>query len=171
MLFLVGTFGLSFPVFISTMAVNVFHAEARRFGLLSSIMAIGTVSGALLAAGRNKPKFGSLLLGCGVFEIGCVLAAFSPGYWWFAAALTVTGAGALTFMTAANSMIQLSTEPTMRGRVVSIGVGVALVGTAMGAPIVGWVANHFGSRWSLSIGAVSAFLAALVAARMTAICN
>lgn len=168
MLFLVGTFGLNFPVFISTMAVNVFHTDARKFGLLSSIMAFGTVSGALLAAGRDKPKFGALLVGCGVFGIGCMLAAFSPGYWWFAAALAVTGAAALTFMTAANSMIQLSTEPTMRGRVMSICVGVALGGTAMGAPIVGWVANHFGPRWSLGIGAVSAFLAALVAALMIA---
>lgn len=163
MLILIGTFGMNFPIFISTMAVNVFHADAGRFGLLSSIMAIGTTSGALIATRRDKPKFESLLLGCGLFGTGCVLAAFSPGYWWFAAALAVIGAAALTFMTATNSMIQLSTTPTLRGRVVAIGMGVALGGTAIGAPIVGWVANHFGPRWSLGVGAASAFLAALVA--------
>ena len=168
MLFLIGTFGFNFPIFISTMAVNVFHTDARGFGLLSSIMAIGTMSGALLAAGRDKPKFGTLLLGSGVFGIGCTLAAFSPGYWWFAAALAVIGVAALTFTIATNSMMQLSTEPAMRGRVMAIRVGVGLGGTAMGAPIVGWVANHFGPRWSLGIGAVSAFLAALVAALMMA---
>ncbi len=173
MLFLIGTFGLNFPIFISAMAVKVFHTDARGFGLLSSIMAIGTVSGALLAAGRDKPKFGTLLLGSGVFGIGCTLAALSPGnswlgYWWFAAALAVIGAATLTFTTATNSMMQLSTKATMRGRVMAIRVGVALGGAAIGAPIVGWVANHFGPRWSLGIGAVSAFLAALVAALMMA---
>jgi hypothetical protein len=58
MLFLIGTFAMNFPIFVSTMAVNVFDADARGFGLLSSIMAIGTMGGALLAAGRDKPKLG-----------------------------------------------------------------------------------------------------------------
>ena len=166
MLFLIGTFAMNFPIFVSTMAVNVFHADARGFGLLSSIMAIGTLSGALLAAGRDKPKFGTLFLGSGVLGIGCALAAFSPGYWWFSASLAVIGVAALTFTNGTNSMMQLSTKPTMRGRVMAIRVGVGLGGTSIGAPIVGWVANHFGPRWSLGIGAVSAFLAALVAALM-----
>ena len=168
MLFLIGTFAMNFPIFVSTMAVNVFHADARGFGLLSSIMAIGTLSGALLAAGRDKPKFGTLFLGSGVLGIGCALAAFSPGYWWFSAALAVIGVAALTFTNGTNSMMQLSTKPTMRGRVMAIRVGVGLGGAAIGAPIVGWVANQFGPRWSLGIGAVSAFLAALVAALMMA---
>jgi MFS family permease len=164
MLLLIGTFVLNFPIFISTMAVSVFHTNARGFGLLSSIMAIGTLSGALLAAGRDKPRFGSLLLGALTLGIGCTLAASAPGYWWFAAALAVIGVATLTFTTATNSMMQLSTEPTMRGRVMAIRVGVALGGTAIGAPIVGWVANHLGPRWSLGIAAISAFLASLVAA-------
>jgi MFS family permease len=163
MLFLIGTFGFNFPIFISTMGVNVFHADARGFGLLSSIMAIGTMSGAFLSAGRDKPRFRTLLLGSGVFGIGCTLAAFSPGYWWFAATLAVIGVAALTFTTATNSMMQLSTETTMRGRVMAIRVGVALGGTSIGAPLVGWVADHFGPRSSLGIGAISGFLAALVA--------
>jgi MFS family permease len=168
MLFLIGTFGFNFPVFISTMAVNVFHTDARGFGLLSSIMAVGTISGALVAAGRDKPKFGTLLLGSGVFGIGCTLAAFAPGYWWFAAALAVIGLAALTFSIATNSMMQLSTKPAMRGRVMAARVGVGLGGMSIGAPIVGWVANHFGPRWSLGIAAVSAFLATLVAVQMMA---
>ena len=60
MLFLIGTFGLNFPIFISTMAVNVFHSDARGFGLLSSIMAVGTVAGALFAAGRQRSTLGGL---------------------------------------------------------------------------------------------------------------
>jgi MFS family permease len=164
MLFLIGTFGLNFPIFISTMAVSVFHADARGYGLLSSIMAIGTVSGALLAAGRAKPRFISLGIGAVVFGVGCALAAIAPGYWLFAAALVVIGAAALTFTNTTNSLMQLSTEPSMRGRVMALRLAVALGGTPIGAPVVGWVANHLGPRWALGVGAASGLAAAMVAA-------
>jgi MFS family permease len=163
MLFLIGTFGLNFPIFISTMAVSVFHADARGFGLLSSIMAIGTMTGALLGAQREKPRFGLLLIGAGVFGIGCTLAALAPSYWFFAGALVIIGVAALTVTNTTNSLMQLSTEPPMRGRVMALRVGIALGGTPIGAPIVGWVANHFGPRWALSVGAASGFAAAIVA--------
>lgn len=164
MLFLIGTFGFNFPIFISTMAVNVFHTDARGFGLLTSLMAAGTLSGSLFAASRMKPSLASLLAGAGVFGLGCSLAALAPGYWSFAAALMIVGAAALTFVNGTNSMMQLSTEPAMRGRVMALRVSIALGGTPIGAPIVGWVANHFGPRWSLAVGAGAAFTAALVAA-------
>ena len=70
---------------------------------------------------------------------------------------------ALTLTNGTNSIMQLSTEPSMRGRVMALRVGVALGGTTIGAPIVGWVANHFGPRWSLAVGAGAGFTAALVA--------
>jgi MFS family permease len=164
MLFLIGTFGFNFPIFISTMAVNVFHTNARGFGLLSSLMAVGTLAGSLFAASRMKPSMASLLAGAGVFGLGCSSAALAPGYWSFAAALMVIGAAALTFANGTNSMMQLSTEPAMRGRVMALRVSIALGGTPIGAPIVGWVANHFGPRWSLAVGAGAAFTATLVAA-------
>ena len=168
MLFLIGTFGLNFPIFISTMAVNVFHSDARGFGLLSSIMAVGTLSGSLFAAGRHKPSLASLLAGAGIFGLGCTLAALAPGYWWFGAALVVIGAAALIFTNGTNSIMQLSTEPAMRGRVMALRVGIALGGTPIGAPIVGWVANHFGPRWALGAGAGAGFTAAMVAAYVLA---
>jgi MFS family permease len=168
MLFLIGTFGLNFPIFISTMAVNVFHSDARGFGLLSSIMAVGTLSGSLFAAGRHKPSLASLLVGAGIFGLGCTLAALAPGYWWFGAALMVIGAAGLIFTNGTNSIMQLSTEPAMRGRVMALRVGIALGGTPIGAPIVGWVANHFGPRWALGVGAGAGFTAALVAAYVLA---
>jgi MFS family permease len=163
MLFLIGTFGLNFPIFISTMAVNVFHSDARAFGLLSSMMAVGTVSGALFAASRQRQSLASLMAGAGVFGLGCTLAALAPGYWWFAATLMIIGAAGLTFSNGTNSIMQLSTEPAMRGRVMALRVAIALGGTPIGAPIVGWVANHFGPRWALGIGAAAGFTAALVA--------
>jgi MFS family permease len=164
MLFLIGTFGLNFPIFISSMAVRVFHADARAYGLLSSIMAIGTVSGALLGARRENPRFGLLLRGAIVFGLGCSFAAFAPDYWFFAGGLVIIGVATMTLTNTTSSLMQLSTEPAMRGRVMALRVGIALGGTPVGAPVVGWVANQFGPRWALGVGAASGFAAAAVAA-------
>ncbi|MBY8946636.1 MFS transporter [Pseudomonas sp. SH10-3B] len=163
MLFLIGTFGMNFPIFISTMAVTAFHTDARAFGLLSSTLAIGTIAGALLAAGRERPQFRSLLNGAAIFGIGCTLAALAPNYWLFAVALVIIGVGAMTFSNTTNSLMQLTTEPAMRGRVIALRVGVALGGTPIGAPIVGWIADHLGPRWALGVGALSGILAVGVA--------
>jgi MFS family permease len=168
MLFLIATFGLNFPIFIGTMAVSVFHTDARGYSLLSSTMAVGSVIGALLAAGRERTRFSALVVGAGVFGAGCLLAAISPGYLWFAAALALTGVAALTFTNTSNSLIQLSTEPAMRGRVMALRLGIALGTTPIGAPIVGWVADHAGPRWALGVAAASGFAALAVGMRYLA---
>ena len=163
MIFLIGTFGLNFPIFISTMSVTVFHAGASQYGLLTSIMAIGSVTGALLAARREKPHMTLLLAGALFFGFGCALAAIMPNYWLFGLALVLIGVAAQTLTTTGNSTVQLTTEPAMRGRVVAILLAIALGGTPIGAPIVGRVADVFGPRWALAIGAASGFAAAIVA--------
>ena len=160
MLFLIGTFGLNFPIFISTMSVTVFHVGASQYGLLTSIMAVGSVTGALLSARREKPRTGLLFAGAAFFGVGLTLAALMPSYWLFGLALVVIGVAAQTFTTTANSTVQLSTEPAMRGRVMAILLSIALGGTPLGAPIVGWVADVFGPRWALGIGAAAGFAAA-----------
>jgi MFS family permease len=162
MLFLIGTFGLNFPIFISTMSVSVFHGGPGQYGLLMSIMAIGSVAGALLAAGRAKPRIVLLVSGAAIFGLGFAVAAVMPTYGLFGIALIVIGVAAQTFTTTANSAVQLSTEPVMRGRVMAILLAIALGGTPIGAPIVGWVADTFGPRWALSIGAAAGFAAAIV---------
>ncbi|AMP00094.1 major Facilitator Superfamily protein [Collimonas arenae] len=126
MVFLIGTFGLNFPIFISTMSVSIFHGGADQYGLLSSIMAVGSVAGALLSARRAKPQISMLLTGAAVFGFGFVLAAAMPNYWLFGLTLVLLGVSAQTFNTTSNSMIQLTTEPEMRGRVMAILLAVAL---------------------------------------------
>jgi MFS family permease len=168
MLFLIGTFGLNFTIFISTMAVSVFHEGASRYGLLMSIMAIGTISGSLLAARRQHPRIEILLTSATLFGVGCALAAVMPGYWLFGAALMVIGVSALTFANSTNSLLQLGTEPAMRGRVMAMRLAIALGGTPIGAPIVGWVADTAGPRWALGVGAASGFAAAAVLVRYLA---
>jgi MFS family permease len=163
MLFLVGTFGLNFPIFISTMSVTVFHAGASQYGLLTSMMAAGSVAGALMAAARAKPGIPVLLAGAATFGVGCAVAAMMPNYVAFGVVLFVIGLAAQTFTTSTNSIVQTSTEPGMRGRVIAILLAIALGGTPVGAPIVGWIADTFGPRWALGAGAAAGLLAAMVA--------
>jgi MFS family permease len=162
MLFFIGTFGLNFPIYISTMSVTVFHKGAGQFGLLTSIMAIGSVAGALLAARQERPRFARLLAGAAVFGGGLALAALMPTYALFGLTLVVIGVAAQTFTTTVNSTVQLSTDPVMRGRVMAILLAIALGGTPIGAPIVGWVDDAFGPRWGLAVGAAGGFAALLV---------
>ncbi|MFT4069166.1 MFS transporter [Paraburkholderia sp.] len=162
MLFLIGTFGLNFPIFISTMSVTAFHAGASEYGVLSSTMAIGSVTGALLAARRARPNMRLLLLAGTTFGAGCTAAALMPNYVLFGLVLVVIGISTQTFTTSTNSLVQLTTEPAMRGRVIAILLAIALGGTPLGAPVVGWVADRFGPRWALGVGAASGFGATLV---------
>jgi Transmembrane secretion effector len=148
MLFLIGTFGLNFPIFISTMSVKIFRGGAGQYGLLTSVMAVGTLAGALLAAGREKPRFGLLLVGVLIFGIGFALAAITPNAWLFGAALVIIGVSTLTFTNSTSSLMQLSTEPVMRGRVMALRLAIGVGATPIGAPIVGWVADAFGPRWA-----------------------
>jgi MFS family permease len=162
MIFLIGTFGLNFPIFISTMSVSVFHKGASQYGLLTSIMAIGSVAGALLSARRKNPNIRILVAAGTAFGLGFVLASVMPTYWLFGLALIVIGASSQTLTTTTISAVQLSTDPAMRGRVMAILLAVALGGTPVGAPMVGWVADTFGPRWALGVGAAAGFGAALV---------
>jgi MFS family permease len=163
MLALIGTFGFNFAIFISTMSVTVFGGDASQYGLLTSAMAVGTMGGALLSAQRPMP--GMVLMGgsAAAFGVSALLAAVMPGPWSFAVLLVFVGLAALTFMTASNSMMQLTTERGMRGRVLALRIAVVMGGTPLGAPLVGWVADRFGARWALGLGALSGLVAAGVA--------
>ena len=165
MMFIVATFGLNFPIFISKMAVDVFHVGSDQFGLLSSMLAIGSVSGALLSASRARPRADLLWAGAGLFGVGCALAALMPAYFLFALALMLIGVSAQTFTTTVNGCVQMATEPAMRGRVMAILMAMAWGGTPIGAPLVGWVADHLGARWSLGVGALAGLVAAWVGLR------
>jgi MFS family permease len=86
-----------------------------------------------------------------------------PSYLLFGGALVIIGIAAQTLTTSTNSFVQTSTEPAMRGRVIAILLAVIAGGTPIGGPIVGWIADSFGPRWALGVGAASGLLAAVVA--------
>ncbi len=103
-----------------------------------------------------------VLAGACCFGLGFSVAAFMPSYGLFAVPLLFIGVSAQTFTTSANSALQLSTESTMRGRVLAIFLAIALGTTPLGAPLVGWIADRFGPRWALGVGAAGGIAATLV---------
>ncbi|MGF6888300.1 MFS family permease [Nocardia sp. GAS34] len=164
----IGTFGFNFATVLSGFAYHVFRVDAGRYGLLNTALAAGSLVGALLASRRSRVRLRMLVLAAVAFGVLEAVTAFAPEYWLFAAMLTIVGLLGLTFNTLSNSMVQLATEPMMRGRVMSLYMMVFTGGTPIGGPIVGWVTERYGPRTGLfACGAVSA-LAALVVARILA---
>ncbi len=163
MIFVVGTFGVNFPIFTSTMARVEFGKGAGEFGLLNSVMAIGSVAGALLSARRDRPRMRTLVIASAGFGLACTAAALAPTYWSFAVVLVFVGLASLTFMTTANALVQTTTKPAMRGRVMALYMAIFAGGTPIGAPIVGAVADAWGPRWAIVVGAASGFVALAIA--------
>lgn len=162
MLFVFGTFGMNFPIFISKMAVSVFGMDSGGFGILTSMMATGSVLGALLSAGRERPRMATLLAGAALFALALFAGSLSPSYIAFGFTLAAAGLAAQTFTTTANAAVQLRTEPSMRGRVMAILLALSAGGTLFGAPLVGWVADRFGPRRALDVGAAAGLAAVLM---------
>lgn len=161
LVFLVGTFGMNFQITNALMATTVFHLGPGEYGLLGSVMAIGTLAAALMAARRKNMRMLYIVGGALAFGVTVAIAAAMPSYFWYAVALVPVGIASLTFMNACNTTVQLTTDSAMRGRVLAVYMVVLQGGTPIGAPLVGWIATEFGARWSLVLGAVVAVLAGL----------
>ena len=158
MVFLLGAFGMNFPIFASTMALE-FGQEADGYGLLSSILAIGSLAGALLAARRDRAQIRFVIVGAGMFAAAALVSAFMPTYWLYAVTLMFTGFAVVTTLTTANGYVQTTTDPALRGRVLALYMAILMGGTPIGAPIVGWVAAQFGPRVAILLGGAAALVA------------
>jgi MFS family permease len=153
----IGTFGFNFPIWLSAYANTVFDAGAGTYGLLNSLMAAGSLIGALLAARRARTRLRMLVVAAMTFGLLECLASAVPQFWAFAALLIPIGIFGLTFNTTANASVQLATDPVMRGRVMSLYMMVFVGGTPLGGPLMGWVTDTYGARVGfLSGGLISA---------------
>jgi MFS family permease len=159
MILLMGTFGLNFPIYASTMAV-AFHQGATGYGLLSTALAVGAVAGALLAARRAEPRFALMVVAGVLFSVGLLIGAAAPSYLVLAIALPLVGIAAQTFMTTANGIVQLSVDRAVRGRVMALYMAIFMGGTVVGAPVIGWIANTLGPREGLAAGALAGLVCA-----------
>lgn len=159
--FLIGAFGMNFPIFASTMALE-FGAGADGYGVLSSVLAIGSLIGALLAARRDRARVRVVILAAGGFGIAAFVSSVMPSYASYAVTLTFTGFMIVTLLTTANGYVQITTEPALRGRVLALYMAVIMGSTPVGAPIAGWVADTFGPRAAIMLGGTAGFVACAI---------
>jgi MFS family permease len=169
MLAIVSTFGMSTPVILAGMAADVYHTGASGYGLYNSLVAVGAFLGALASTRRSSLRVRTVVLGAVVFGVVQMLAGLSPFALLFLALLIPVGLSRLLFGTAVETLIQLSSNMAIRGRIMSFWVMVLVGGQAIGGPLIGWLAETWGPRTALvfsgAVPAVAAVVIALVLAR------
>jgi MFS family permease len=165
LVFVVGTFGLNFQITLALAVKEVFGRGAGAYALLSVMLAVGSLVGALASARRTGPprqrRLFTAVLVFGLLEVAVGLA---PSYALMAVLLVPTGVAVLTFTTTANAIVQLGSAPQVRGRVMALYVLVFLGGTPLGAPLIGALAEAYGPRTSIVLGGVVTAVAGVVAA-------
>jgi MFS family permease len=161
--FATGTFGLNFQMTTALMATQVFDKGAEEYGLLGSMMAIGSLAGSLLAARRGYPRRVVLVLAALGFALTEIIAGLMPTYWLFAVWLPLVGLSALTLLTSLQTVVQLTVDTAVRGRVVALYMMIFMGGTPVGAPVIGWVGETFGARWTLVGGGLATAVSVLLA--------
>jgi len=150
--FFTGTFGLNFQITSALMATQVFDKGVTEYGLLGTFMAVGSLTGSLVAASRKQVRQRLVIGAALTFAVVEIASGLMPSYLTFALMTPLVGLSALTLITAANAFMQLHTDEGMRGRVMALYMMIFIGGTPLGAPLIGWVGEEFGARWTLILG-------------------
>jgi MFS family permease len=157
-----GMFGLNFQMTSALMATEVFHKGPTAYGLLGTFMAVGSLAGALIAARRVQVRHRMIIGAALAFGAVEIAAGLMPTYTAYALLTPLLGITALTMITSANSFMQLHTDAGMRGRVMALYMMIFMGGTPLGSPLVGWVAETMGPRWTLILGGAITILGVTV---------
>ncbi|CAN5217732.1 MFS transporter [soil metagenome] len=164
MLAFVSTFGMTLPVLLVAFADNVYQTGAAGYGLYSSAAAVGALTGAVLSTRRMNVRLRTIMFSAGLFGLALVLAGNSPWEPLFLVFLVGIGVTRLLFATGAESIVQLSTNRAIRGRVMSLYSMVMLGGQALGGPVSGAIADRFGVQTAMTVAGVMPAIAAIVIA-------
>lgn len=156
----VGALGLNFQLTTSVMARQVFGLGSGEFGIINTVMGIGALSGALMAARRSRPRLRTAIGGALLFGFFMLLSGLAPTFWLYVVLNIPVGYFSTTMMNTANAYIQLATSPVFRGRVMSLYLIVFMGSTPIASPFIGWVAEALGGRWAVAIGGGASMLAA-----------
>ena len=159
----VGTLAYNFSVVLPLMVRFVFHAGPGEFGALYSVMGAGAVAGGLVVAARSRATR-PLLVGSAI-ALGAALvgAALSPSLGVEIAVMLPIGVASTAFIATSNSLLQLASSDQMRGRVMALFMMVFLGTTPIGGPLTGWLAERFGPREALLVGAIATLVAGAIA--------
>lgn len=161
-MFLFGALGMNVPIITSTMARIEFNEGAEVFGLLGSAVAVGSLTGALLSARRERVRLSHFVLAGSGTALGAGAAAIMPTAWSFGATLAVMGLGTMFLVSSANAYVQTTTPANYRGRVLALYLALFMGATPIGSPIAGWVADTFGPRWTLVMTVVGALIVVVI---------
>ncbi len=161
MMALAGCLTYEFQVTLPVMASRGLHVGSTGFGFMTAAMGVGAVLGGLVVAARGKIGLRPLALAAGGFGTALALATLAPSLPLELVALAFVGWGSISFMSMANSTLQLTAAPEMRGRVMSLWFVGFQGSTPIGGPIVGWLMAVAGARAGLGIAAVTCFVVAL----------
>ncbi len=162
MMFFVGLFALNTPLYIATMTRIEFHVGANMLGYLTSAMAIGSLTGALMAARRGQPTLKHLTIASAGLGAAFLICAIAPALWFFGVALACLGMGVMTTTASANGLIQIATPPELRGRVIAIYLASLSVASAVGALIAGPIIDVFGPRWAMVAAGTASLIAVTI---------
>ena len=160
MMGLVGMLAYNFQVTLPVAAKQVFGGDARTFGLMTAAMGIGAVVGGLVTAARGQTGLRPMVFASFGFGVVILFASVAPTLPIEFVALMMVGFGSVSFLAMANSTLQLSAAPQMRGRVMALWSVAFLGSTPIGGPIIGWITSVAGARVGLAIGAAACFAAA-----------
>ena len=161
---LVSMLTLNFQVTMAAMVRSAFDLESDAYGTVSSVFAVGSLTGALWAARRRRPRVRTVVVASFLLGVFTLVMAAMPGYRLFTASAVPVGLCVLTVLTGANQTVQLTTAPEMRGRVMSLYMMCLLGTTPIGAPLIGWVSDVWGPRAALAVGGIAAIVVSLAAA-------
>ena len=156
--FFASTFGLNFQIFNALISTKIFHKDAGAFGLLGSVLAIGSLFAAIVSTRLDQKRKPVFIICCAtIFGVALVVQAFMPSYLAYAFTLPVCGFFALTTMISANTYVQSTTPHELRGRVMGFYILIFLGATPVGSPLIGWLADVVGVRQTVAIcGAITA---------------
>ncbi|MFP3580650.1 MFS transporter [Arthrobacter sp. SIMBA_036] len=160
----VAVFAMSLPVLLAAFADHVYDAGAGGYGLLNAMVALGALTGAVASTRRRQLRLRSVVVAAGLYGLMLCLSGAMPSMPLFSATMVLAGFWCLMFLTAANQMVQTSSNLSIRGRVMSLYLVVLIGGQAIGGPMMGWLAEHVGPHLALFVaGGVPAIAAAVVA--------
>jgi len=162
--FCAGTFGLNFQMTTALMATRVYAKGAGEYGILGSLIAVGSLAGSLAAARRRASRQRLVIVSAAIFGLTEVVAGLMPSFLTYAIALPFCGVAALTAITAANAFVQMTSAPEVRGRVMALYMMIFMGGTPFGSPLLGWIADQWGARWTVIGGGALTTIGTLAAA-------
>lgn len=168
MMAIVGMLTYEFSVVLPLLAEFTFKSGASGYAALTAAMGLGAVIGGLYTASRKRGTSRQLALSSFLFGASVLLAAASPALAVAVAAMVVVGFFSINFTALGNVTLQLESSPQMQGRVMALWTVAFLGTTPIGGPLMGWIGEHAGARWALTIGGLAAVFAAglgLLAAR------